>query len=92
MRLKPLLRPPTTETLQAVTLPEMTAEPKFKIGQVVLFRPRASRGINAPLNHPYQVARRLPDTLGQYHYQIRCTVTDGEFTASESELRLATAR
>ena len=61
--------------------------PKYKIGQLVLFRPRAKRGINVPLNHPYQVAYRLPDTLGQPHYQIRCTVTGIEFVASDKELR-----
>jgi len=62
-------------------------EHKFKIGQTVFFRPRKSRGI-APLNHPYRITRRLPEAPGVPQYQIRCTVTDGEFAASENELRI----
>jgi len=65
-------------------------EPKFKIGQMVLFRPRSSRGINIALNHPYQVIRRLTGDVPQY--RIRCTQTGDEFTASESELRLSSAQ
>jgi hypothetical protein len=68
------------------------AEHKFKIGQTVLFRPRASRGINIALNHPYQITRRLPVAGGQHQYRIRCIATDGEFAASESELQPATTR
>ena len=68
------------------------ADHKFKIGQTVFFRPKISRAINVPLNHSFQVTRRLPFMHGQHHYQIRCTVTHGEFVANESELRLVTAR
>jgi hypothetical protein len=62
------------------------AEHRFKIGETVFFRPRPSRRI-VPLNHPYRITRRLPEARGVPQYQIRCTVTDGEFEASESELR-----
>ena len=65
----------------------MKREHKFEIGQTVFFRPRKSRGI-APLNHPYRITRRLPEAPGVPQYQIRCTVTDGEFAASEGELRI----
>jgi hypothetical protein len=67
------------------------AEHKFKIGQTVLFRPRADRGINISLNL-YQVTRRLPVAGGQHQYRIRCTATHSEFAASESELQPAAAR
>jgi hypothetical protein len=70
----------------------VASDHKFKIGQTVLFRPRANRGINIALNHPYQVTRRLPVAGGQHQYRIRCTATHSEFAASESELQPATAR
>ena len=65
----------------------MKREHKFKIGQTVFFRPRKSRGI-APLNYPYRITQRLPEARGAPQYQIRCTVADREFTASETELRV----
>jgi len=62
-------------------------EHTFKIGQVVFFRPRASRRIDAPLNRPYRITRRLPESRGELQYQIRCTLTEKEFAASDRELR-----
>ena len=64
------------------------SEHKFKIGQAVFFRPRASRRIDTPLNRPYQVTQRLPDAPGAPQYQIRCTLTGKEFAAGDSELRV----
>jgi len=63
------------------------ADHRFKIGQTVFFRPRESRRGIAPLNYPYRVMQRLPEARGELQYQIRCTVTEQEFAASERELR-----
>ena len=58
----------------------------FKIGAAVLYRPRASRRIAAPLNQPYQITQRLPSAGGEPQYQIRCMLTAKEFVASDKEL------
>jgi len=63
------------------------AEYRFKIGELVLFRPRARRQIDAPLKRPYRVMQRLPEARGAAQYQIRCTLTGKEFAASAVELR-----
>jgi len=62
------------------------AEHKFKIGQVVYFRPKIS---SAPLfasSGPYQITRRLPAAEGEFQYVIRSTNEDHERVAKESEL------
>lgn len=64
------------------------ADHKFKIGQLVFFRPKASRGITAPLNCLYRIIRRLPGLNRRTRYWIRCTESDDEFAASERELHL----
>ena len=63
------------------------AEYRFKIGVSVLFRPRSSRGINAPPNQTYRITHRLAEALGEPHYRIRCAVTGIEFVASDKELQ-----
>jgi hypothetical protein len=64
------------------------ADHKFKIGQMVLFYPRASRGIITHRGRPYRITRRLPAAGGHPQYQIRCTETEDHFSAGESELRV----
>ncbi len=62
------------------------AEHKFKIGQVVYFRPKRS---SAPLSRsmgPYVIIRRLPATEGEFQYVIRSANEDHERVARESEL------
>ena len=62
------------------------AEHKFKIGQVVFFRPKPIRGIGAPANQKYRITQLLPASRGQPQYQIRCEETQRNFAASEREL------
>jgi len=64
------------------------ADHKFKIGQMVLFYPRASRRIIAHQGRPYRITLRLPEASGRLRYQIRCTETDNDFSADENELRV----
>jgi len=59
---------------------------KFKIGEMVLFRPSA-RGVDAPWGRPFQITQRLPVTGGQFQYRIRNEFENHERAASESELR-----
>jgi hypothetical protein len=62
------------------------AERKFKIGQVVYFRPkRTSTPLSSPPG-PYQIMRLLPATEGEYQYVIRSANDDHERVAKESEL------
>jgi hypothetical protein len=62
------------------------AERKFKIGQVVYFRPkRTSMPLSAPPG-PYQIMRLLPATQGEFQYVIRSANEDHERVAEESEL------
>jgi len=62
-------------------------EHKFKIGQMVFFRPSA-RGVDAPWGRPFQITQRLPATGGQFQYRIRNEFESHERAANESELRL----
>jgi hypothetical protein len=66
----------------------VASDHKFKIGQMVLFYPRASRRIVVPRNRPYRITQRLPAVSGQLQYQIRCTETADDFSADENELRV----
>ena len=65
---------------------------KFKIGQVVHFRPQPVRGIGAPANQRYRITQLLPAECGRTQYQIRCEETERNFAADERELRQVTAR
>jgi hypothetical protein len=47
---------------------------KFKIGQVVYFRPPPVRGIGAPANQRYRITQLLPAERGRA--QIRCEETE----------------
>ncbi len=65
------------------------AEYKFKIGQVVYFRPQGS---TLPLSAPpgrYQIIRRLPATEGEFQYVIRSADENHQRVAKESELSRA---
>jgi len=65
------------------------AEHKFKIGQMVYYRPR-SRLVDAPTHRTYQIIQRLPATDGEYQYRIKYTHDQHERIAMESELRSVT--
>jgi hypothetical protein len=61
---------------------------KFKIGQMLLFYPAASRGVQE-MRGRYVVTRVLPQTNGEFHYQIRNQDDESiEHTAMEGELRI----
>ncbi len=62
------------------------AERKFKIGQVVYFRPKRSSAPLSPSSGPYQIIRLLPETEGEFQYVIRSANEDHERIARESEL------
>jgi len=62
------------------------AEHKFKIGQVVYFRPKASSGPLSASRGTYQITRRLPAAEGEFQYVIRSANEDHERFAKESEL------
>jgi hypothetical protein len=47
------------------------AEHKFKIRQVVYFRPKKSSAPLSASSGPYQIVRLLPATEGEYQYVIR---------------------
>jgi len=61
-------------------------EHKFKIGQMVYFRP-TTRGVDAPWGRSFQITQRLPVFGGQLRYRIRNEFESHERAASESELR-----
>jgi hypothetical protein len=62
------------------------AEHKFKIGQVVYFRPKRSMvPVDAP-SGSYQIIRRLPAANGEFEYVIRSAYDGHERVARESEL------
>lgn len=64
------------------------ADHKFKIGQMVFYRPRGDHVISVPLSRAFRITHQLPDTLnGEAQYQIRCPLTKVEFAASVRELR-----
>jgi len=60
------------------------AEHKFKIGQLVYFRPSPTSTARA--GH-YQIVRRLPESSdGEFHYVIRSTYEEHERVVREGEL------
>jgi len=62
------------------------AEHKFKIGQVVYFRPKISSAPVFASPGPYQIIRLRPATEGEFQYVIRSTNEDHERVAMEGEL------
>lgn len=62
------------------------AEHKFKIGQVVYFRPKKSRLVSDAPPGPYQIIRRPPAMDGEFQYVIRSEYESHERVARESEL------
>jgi hypothetical protein len=62
------------------------AEHKFKIGQVVYFRPKRSSSPLLPSSGPYQIIKRLPAAEGDFQYVIRSANEDHQRVARESEL------
>jgi hypothetical protein len=68
------------------------AEHKFKIGQLVYFKPekllgRPARDLGPG---PYQIIKRLPATQdGEFQYTVRSKFEDQQRVARESELTRA---
>ncbi len=65
------------------------AEYKFKIGQVVYFRPKRSTLPSPAPPGRYQIIRRLPATEGEFQYVIRSADENHQRVAKESELSRA---
>ena len=62
-------------------------EQKFKIGEMVYFRPKNLEHPSDAQPGPYQILRRLPATEeGEFQYRIRSTFENHERVATESEL------
>lgn len=60
---------------------------KFRIGQMVTYRPK-QRGVDAPPDGAFMVTARLAKrTDGQFEYRIRNLNEQHERVAKESELR-----
>ena len=60
-------------------------EYKFKIGQLVHFRPRGPQ--IEPIRGPYEIVKRLPAAEdGDFQYKIRSKFEDHDRVARESEL------
>jgi hypothetical protein len=60
---------------------------KFRIGQIVTYRPD-QRGQDVPLGGIYMITARLPEsTNGQFEYRIKDLNEQHERVAKESELR-----
>ena len=60
---------------------------KFRIGQIVAYRPD-QRGQDVPLGGVYMITARLPEsTNGQFEYRIKNLNEQHERVAKESELR-----
>ena len=60
---------------------------KFRIGQMVTYRPN-QRGQDIPPGGVYMITARLPEsTDGQFEYRIRNLNEQHERVAKESELR-----
>jgi len=57
------------------------AEHKFKIGQVVYFRPKSQFLPLSASPGPYQITRRLPAAEGEFQYVIRSANEDHERAA-----------
>jgi hypothetical protein len=72
--------------IRAVKVRVMTAR-KFKIGQIVLFRPKQRPSDSSPSNRPYRVMQILSAPVGEPQYRIRSTGSERELAARESELR-----
>jgi hypothetical protein len=64
----------------------MTSAHKFRIGQIVTYRP-AQRGQDAPPG-AYMITARLPQSAdGQFEYRIKNLNEQHERIAKENELR-----
>ena len=63
-------------------------EHRFKIGQLVYFRPKRSPGSSQIDVRPgaYQIMRRLPAMDREFQYVIRSTYDNRQRVAMESEL------
>jgi len=59
---------------------------RFKIGQVVYFRPKKSRTQPTAPSGAYQITKRLPAADGEYQYAIKSMYEQHDRIASESEL------
>jgi hypothetical protein len=64
---------------------------KFKIGQIVHFRPKSRSQSFAP-SQPFQITARLPKNDGEFQYRIKGAYEEHERVAVESELSRALAR
>ena len=60
-------------------------EHKFKIGQMVFFRPKLRQTDTRANSHPHRITQWLPPINGEAGYRIKGS--EREFVASESELR-----
>jgi hypothetical protein len=58
---------------------------KFKVGQVVYFRPKRGSQTSGPPG-PYQITKQLPERDGEFQYRIRNAYEEHERVAAESEL------
>ena len=59
---------------------------RYKIGQLVYFRPNRAGGIEPALG-PYQITRLLPaGEDGVFQYEIRSTLEEYDRVARENEL------
>ena len=63
------------------------ADRKFKIGQMVSFRPKLRQTDTLPDYRPYRVMQILSARIGEPQYRIKSTGSEREFAARESELR-----
>jgi len=61
-------------------------EYKFKIGQLVFFRPKGPRLPSSAQRSRYQIIRRSPATDGEFQYVIRSADEKHQHVARESEL------
>jgi hypothetical protein len=59
---------------------------RYKIGQLIYFRPNIVGGID-PAPGPYQITRQLPGGEdGEFRYEIRSTLEEYDRVAKENEL------
>jgi len=68
----------------AFTLESSMLSHKFRIGQRVEFNPASSR--NVPRGS-YEIKKRLPESRGEFEYQIKSVDEPHERVVRESELR-----
>ncbi len=59
---------------------------KFRIGQLVEFRPQKGSAIS-PARGAYEILKQLPERDGEVQYRIKSAYEEHERIASESELR-----